>query len=87
MYEKKKQQRDITFENLKKDHDQKAAQIKSKNIYSFQNIKMGAITNKSAIESLSRRINREQQIISDSKETPRQLGKSESLPPKKPIEE
>lgn len=86
MYEKKKQQREITFENLKKDSDQKAAQMKSKNIYSFQNIKMGAITNKSAIESLSRRINREQQIV-DLKETPRQSGKSESLPPKKPNED
>lgn len=86
MYEKKKMQREITFENLKKDYDQKAAQMKSKNIYSFQNMKMGAITNKSAIESLSRRINREQQIV-DSKETPRQSGKSESVPPKKPAEE
>ena len=70
MYEKKKKQREITFENLKKDYDLKAEQIKSKNIYSFQNMRMGAITNKSAIESLSRRINREQQIT-DSKETPR----------------
>jgi len=60
---------------LKKDYDLKAEQIKAKNIYSFQNMKMGTITNKSVIESLSRRINREQQI-SDLKETPR-ITKSE----------
>jgi len=79
MYEKKKKQRDITFENLKRDYDLKAEQIKAKNIYSFQNMKMGAITNKHAIESLSRRINREQQQIS---ETPRtQMTKSEFYTP------
>ena len=60
MYLKKKKQRDIAVENVKKEYESKATEIKAKNIYTVQNTRIKDIIKKPALQSMSKYMHREQ---------------------------
>jgi len=80
MYLKKKKQRDIIFENVRKDHESKADELKAKNIYSVQNTKMNNVLSTPALQSLSRYMHREQNSMSNN--TPVNAGQFSITSPK-----
>ena len=72
MYLKKKKQRDIAVENVKKEYESKASEIKAKNIYTVQNTRIKDIIKKPALQSLSKYMHREHKTV-DSMDPVRQL--------------
>ena len=60
LYERKKMQRDMVFENLKREQEMKVSQKKGTEAYFMKNTQMKNIMNKSVIQGFSRIIHREQ---------------------------
>ena len=63
-FERKKKQRDLIYENAKKDVDNKVLQYKVENAYCLKNNHMKHLIKKPSIQKLSRYMHREQQFAS-----------------------
>lgn len=63
LHEKKRKQREMVYENLKKEQEAKFSQYKDANVYFMKNSQMKNVMNKSAIQGFSRYIHREQKNI------------------------
>ena len=59
IYHRKKKQRDITFELIKKDIEIRAEKRRSGNIFSFENTNINHLVNKNAVHGLSKYMHRE----------------------------
>jgi len=65
-YEKKKKQRELLFENLKKDHEGKMEQQTNDREYYMKDVSLNHLINKASIQSLNRQVNKQ---ISEHKES------------------
>jgi len=66
LYEKKKKQRELLFENLKRDHEERMEQQTNDREYYMKDVSLNHLINKASIQSLNRQVNKQ---ISEQKES------------------